>query len=560
MKILGLYLLSVALLVLGLDRTAQNLFDEGQILVGAQQVAMGRVPYRDFWTAYAPGQYWAIGSLFKIFGPFLLVERLWDILLRAALATLAYVMSRDATNPRHALVVWAFALAWLWFVNFYGYPLIPGTLFALMAVHFILSCHKDEHRRSRLFLAGVSAGVAGLFRQDIGVYTILVCMAFLLFVEIRSPTNPAIQTAPRNRLATAAVFIAGVLTVTAPAIVYLLIEVPLADLTYALLTYPSSIYAPTRSLPFPSLVPHLAAMAGGRSPGVSTGHFAQAFAIYLPWLAAGLGAATVWQLQRTARLRIGARSGLLTVALLTALVLIFSLKSLVRPHVVHVIHSLIPAFMLISFFQFASRGALRWMSNAIVILLALIMAYPPLNMLYTTHLQRPTVHSAGTGAASIQSGDGPLANGIAGIHRWPHPAAGFAMERDLAAAAAFIAANTTPEDRIFLANGRHDRIFANDVIFYFMAQRQPATKYYEFNPGVTTSAKIQTLIVEDLEESRVSWVVVSRRNDKNIEPNLSALSSGVRILDSYLSANFGLVNRFGSYEIHRRSEPAPAGG
>src|SRR4051794_24363918 len=37
--------------------------DEGLILAGAQRIADGRLPYRDFWTNYGPGQFLVLGAL-----------------------------------------------------------------------------------------------------------------------------------------------------------------------------------------------------------------------------------------------------------------------------------------------------------------------------------------------------------------------------------------------------------------------------------------------------------------------------------------------------------------
>ena len=40
----------------------------GKAVAGACRVLAGDVPYRDFWTMYAPGQFYAVAGLFAAFG------------------------------------------------------------------------------------------------------------------------------------------------------------------------------------------------------------------------------------------------------------------------------------------------------------------------------------------------------------------------------------------------------------------------------------------------------------------------------------------------------------
>src|SRR5213593_1607939 len=49
--------------------------DEGILLQGAQRILAGQVLYRDFFSFYTPGSYYALALLFKIFGSSLLVAR-----------------------------------------------------------------------------------------------------------------------------------------------------------------------------------------------------------------------------------------------------------------------------------------------------------------------------------------------------------------------------------------------------------------------------------------------------------------------------------------------------
>ena len=47
---------------------------DGVSTVGAERVLRGEIPYRDFWTMYAPGHFYLLALVFLVFGPHLLAE------------------------------------------------------------------------------------------------------------------------------------------------------------------------------------------------------------------------------------------------------------------------------------------------------------------------------------------------------------------------------------------------------------------------------------------------------------------------------------------------------
>ena len=122
----------------------------------------------------------------------------------------------------------------------------------------------------------------------------------------------------------------------------------------------------------------------------------------------------------------------------------------------------------------------------------------------------------------------------------------------------FIRANTGSNEPIFVGTGRHDKIFINDVAFYFIADRPPSTKWYHFNPGLQTSHQIQNIIIADIEKHNTSFVILFTAADDAIEPNRSAISSGVKALDNFISDKYAVVAEFPPYRIlKRRMEQSP---
>jgi 4-amino-4-deoxy-L-arabinose transferase-like glycosyltransferase len=93
--VLALFLLSLFYLCLFRRYTAMEP-DEGILLQGAQRILAAQVPYRDFFSFYTPGSYYALALLFRIFGSSILVARTALALTGAILSVVTYLLARRA--------------------------------------------------------------------------------------------------------------------------------------------------------------------------------------------------------------------------------------------------------------------------------------------------------------------------------------------------------------------------------------------------------------------------------------------------------------------------------
>jgi hypothetical protein len=116
-------------------------------------------------------------------------------------------------------------------------------------------------------------------------------------------------------------------------------------------------------------------------------------------------------------------------------------------------------------------------------------------------------------------------------------------------AAQYVRARSKPDDTIFVGLPHHDRIYVNNVAFYFVVNLRPATKWYHFDPGLQTSEATQKLIIEDLEHSRPKFVVLDSEWENIREPNASAISSGIFLLDHYIALHYRKVAKFGTMTV-----------
>jgi hypothetical protein len=122
------------------------------------------------------------------------------------------------------------------------------------------------------------------------------------------------------------------------------------------------------------------------------------------------------------------------------------------------------------------------------------------------------------------------------------------MEPDRVEVTRFLIQNTTPGERIFVGLTRHDKIYANDTLTYFAAARLPATRWHHFDPGLQTRADVQSDIVAELQARELRYIVLLEWEDV-MEPNDSAKSSGVRVLDDYIRQHYRPIKSYGGLSI-----------
>jgi len=83
----------------------------GKLVVAATRILDGEIPYRDFWTMYAPGSAYLTAGLFALLGRELIVQGLACCALAAAASSILFLLLRDAGVERRIAIVCALVLA-----------------------------------------------------------------------------------------------------------------------------------------------------------------------------------------------------------------------------------------------------------------------------------------------------------------------------------------------------------------------------------------------------------------------------------------------------------------
>jgi hypothetical protein len=169
-------------------RTLQRVGDEGTIVYGAQRVAQGAVPYRDFVEVMGPASFYWLALFFKLFGISWWVARAHLMLTGILISLLVYWLTRRLYRGPESLLPFLF-------VTILGIPLWPGSshhwdsnLFALVAAAAYFKWLETK-RTWYLWTAGLATGITTCFMQQKGL--LVFCAIAVLILINRDPNRSA---------------------------------------------------------------------------------------------------------------------------------------------------------------------------------------------------------------------------------------------------------------------------------------------------------------------------------------------------------------------------------
>lgn len=228
-----------------------NPFDEGLILVGSDRVLSGAVPYRDFYAIYGPAQFYVLAALFKLFGPSVLVERLWDLLIRASTGLVVYLIIIRAWSRARAIIVAALTSLWLSYFQNFGYPIFPCLLFALLSLYCLIPVYEGKRGILPLAASGICSGITILFRHDVGMATAVGNTFTLVLFHVTRDLDRSRQM--RSLLFSISSYAGGIALVVLPVFALFVAAGAVHAVLVNLVLIPARTYVRMRSMPFPSI-------------------------------------------------------------------------------------------------------------------------------------------------------------------------------------------------------------------------------------------------------------------------------------------------------------------
>jgi hypothetical protein len=490
--------------------------------LSAWRMVHGAVPYRDFWTMYAPGSFTVLAGFFAVFGRELIVSRLLGMLTAAAAVAVHYRLARRLVHPRAAwLPSVIFAATFFgtgYYASFSSYA--PAILAILLAIDRLATWAGEPARARHLVSAGLWLGIAAVFKHDVAGYAFAAAAVGILWAL---PAEPVI------------VRLRSVFTVGATAA--LAVAVPLSmlvalgagrDLLRDLVVFPLTDFRYVRPERFP-LVPRL-------RPGLIP--MAKELVVWslcnLPTIAVAVGLPGIW------RRRIGLTSAQrLTLAVMLAAFPCYWLAAHVQLNTHAITLAGIGAIVAAAGLAPAHRKT-RWRSvgtAAAAVVTAGWCGVVCLQPAYET-LRRA---AAGTEPIGVP--------GLFGIAATPVDAA---WMRELATEMA----KADPRAALMVLGNRNDVLVFADTTPYWLSERLPATRYHELHPAVTDTEPVQREMLAGLTGQPLPVVVREHRFDPATLERVKSqfllnVPVGATLIDTWVREHYTPGPRFGRYELMR---------
>jgi hypothetical protein len=524
----------------------------GRSVVGGFLILDGGAPYRDFWTMYAPGQFYAMAAVFWLFGRELLVQALAVCLIRAGSAVVFFTLLRRLGAPHRvafcasAVFVLAF---WTTGPELTEYP--PALLCLLLALDRMVAYFSGsgtEHLR----WAGLWIGLAVLFKHDVAAYMSMgiAIGVFVSWVLVGGRGIAAWQSPTR-----------ATLTIAVPA---LAVFTPVAawtawsagaDAWNDLFLFPATVFHRVRGDVFPSLVPDLGPVLIWLADLTNEAKALAAAETLTPWIlltvpqivfVAGLLAVLA------ARRRFDA-AGTAHASMFLACLPFFWAAA-------HVQHNTHPYTMAILTTGFAAvvYQRLRDVIQARKVLGGVLTAAV---VVYVGGLLTPPVIRV---ALVAYEWNGSRVLDLPGLRGIRLPAR---LYDSFHPVGQFIRTHTRADEPIYAGLLRHDAIVINNTMLYVIAGRPPCCRYTELHPGVADREPIQREIIRRLEDSNVRAMVLWEFGwprsvmERRKQHTMAAVSdAGSSVLDEYIARRFAVAARHGEYRVLWRRDLSPPVG
>ena len=526
----------VALFTISLGLFSLNwlFFSGGVSTAAAERILSGQIPYRDFFTLYAPGSFYLLAFLLKVFGKHVLVEAVAASVICAAAICLCYLVVLRLQERRVPALVCALLLLSAIFSKGYYNAIGPypeTILLILLSLYCMVRYFQGERRF--LLLAGLSTGVLIVFKHDVGGYTGLAMAAGIVAGHF---AGPAVNGGDFRQLLYALLKYAAAAAIVAVPVAVYFAALAGPDMWWDLVVFPLTDFRFARPEAYPGVLP--------------TG-------LYTPWRLGFLFNVTDYL-------------KFLLPFVIMLLAVIFVVMSLLRRQRRHVAASVI--FIIAYLFHYSSAhvqvntniislwmyavllGAIlydqldSWLSAARAVhfrRLMLVLACGWAAMM----LIEPLYKTGNNWRDRTETYELPKISGTRASSR---------TYREVSYLADFVNRHVPPGQKIFLGLHRHDAVVVGYSRLYVALDRLNATRNDQLHPGVVDKRVTQEQIARDLEANHVEYIILQHiiSDDKLDEikarQSRQIPGSGATYLDEYIRQHYSMIDGIDRFEIWQR--------
>ncbi|MEX3014527.1 hypothetical protein [Gymnodinialimonas hymeniacidonis] len=520
----GAVVVLMCVLVVLFQSARVGIYDEAVVLMSALQVQNGMFPGTDFFSVYGPLQPFVAAGLLSVFDGNLFALRMYyAATVCITLLCLGAALIRPGSATSYAVSVF-FLLLGAYAFSELSFPLYPSYLLALFGAAFVFVVARFQNANTAQVVAGLTIFISLLvLLSPMRGFVIVLMLFFAMPFHLQNTGELSLSNAARasSRLILACL-LSGALLLAYEAAT----GGSLRATVDFLISEQIPVYATHRNLPIPTFSQNQDLLVP----------------FYVPAFASVLGAIVYLSgLVRPDRTSAAFQTRLLWLLFFCAALYPSGFVRTDEPHLLPA-NIFAWAALLLMLTPILERAKWRMLPLSICLLSALLWTNYAFNRLGDHN-------TLATECSPQDIGQSPMSCLRVGrADFW----------RDRQAHMADLDGFLAPDERLFVATDRHDRIFAADLTFYFMLNRLPLTRWGHLEPGIQTTREVQTEIIAELGEyisTNGRAVVLIQPAFENDENNQSSISSGVTILDEYL-ATCEPTMTLGNLDVRSCIEPA----
>lgn len=478
-----------------------NSYDSGLLLTGGLRILNGELPYKDFFTLYAPGQFY-LNAFIQLINSEVLFLRLLLSFFQLGILILVYKSTKILFGKNYYIYSVLLASFWLGAFDMWNRAIIVALFLNLLLAYKIVKAQINIEKNN-YFLNAFYISLIIFFRHDVGGIALL---CYILYIGLTVFKIKSFKEIIIILLKTIIGFIPLILFV-----IYFLSKVNIDIIYQHLITLPKNVFPLYRNLPFPHPFHFEGVVRFGKDVLLSS-------AFYLPVITLILS--FIYLVRNNDDKR----------KMISYIIFIIPMlnQMIVRSELEHTLPAAVMSSVVIIYLLD------KFLNNKKLLLLVFVMMLP--NMLAYKYKKLNSVYP-----------DIKLSN----LENIQNVALSSVYDKNLTNAVYYIKSNTLQSEKIYVGLENHDKVFSNEAGFYFLSQRMPSTYYHELHPGITTTLKSQQKIYYSLEIHRVNYLVLFDSFEIE-EENLSNKSSNVFYLDKKIKDYFNLDTTFGNIKIHKR--------